>query len=116
MADLIDRISGASTLQIPPRPKINLHRFVAVERLYALGEWSRAEVAAEFDLQGNEAVQAGQLADVIDAQVGVNDKALYILRVESVCMCIEDSNDRLYHDVTGVVDKSQVYASLLIAG
>jgi hypothetical protein len=31
MADLIDRISGASAQMDPPRPKLNLHRFIAVE-------------------------------------------------------------------------------------
>ena len=42
MADLVDRISGAS---VPDRPKINLHRFMAAERLYALGEWTRLQLA-----------------------------------------------------------------------
>ena len=115
MADLIDRISGASILQIPPRPKINLHRFVAVERLYALGEWSRAEVAAEFDLQGDEATQGGALADNIDAQTGASAKTLYILRVESVCMCVEDGDDTLYHNPDGTIDKAQVYEDILIS-
>lgn len=113
MSDLIDRISGASE---PGRPKINLHRFVGVERLYAFGEWTRAQVATEFDLQGSEATQAGQLADQIDAQTGANNKALYILRAESVLMCIEAHEDRLYHDVNGAVNKSKVYEDLLITG
>ena len=111
MADLIDRISGES---VPDRPKINLHRFMAAERLYALGEWTRAELAAEFDLQGDEATQGATLADNIDAQVGAQDKALYILRVESVCMCIEDGQDTLYHS-GGVVDKAGVLEDLLFS-
>ncbi len=41
MADLIDRIAGTTE----DRPKINLHRLMALERLYALGEWTRAEIA-----------------------------------------------------------------------
>ena len=113
MADLIDRISGASE---PTRPKINLHRFMALERLYALGEWTRAQIATELDLQGAEATQAGQLADQIDGQVQVSNKALYILRVESVCMCIEDHEDTFYHNTDGTVDKAQVYSDLLITG
>lgn len=107
MADLIDRIAGTTE-----RPKINLHRFIAVERLYALGEWSRAQIAAEFDLQGDEATQASTLADKIDAQTGATNKTLYILRVESVCMCIEDGDDTLYH-VDGAVNKAKVYEDLL---
>jgi hypothetical protein len=111
MADLIDRISGES---LPDRPKINLHRFMALERLYALGEWSRAQIAAEFDLQGDEATQGAALADNIDAQTGASDKALYILRVESVCMCIEDGDDTLYH-AGGAVNKAQVLEDILIS-
>jgi len=111
MADLIDRISGEDDT----RPKINLHRFIAAERLYALGEWTRAQIAAEFDLQGAEATQGMQLADQIDAQTGAANKTLYILRVESVCMCVEDGSDGLYH-TGGVVNKSKVYEDILITG
>jgi len=111
MADLIDRISGQTD-----RPKINLHRFIGAERLYAFGEWTRVEIAAEFDLQGDEATQAGQLADVIDDNVQPVNKALYILRVESVCMCIEDGNDGLYHNPDGTINKALVYEDLLITG
>ena len=109
MADLVDRISGESGDE---RPKINLHRFMGVQRLYALGELTGAQIVAEFDLQGDEATQAAQLKTQIDAQVGVQDKALYILRVESVFMCLEDKDDTFYHDA-GVVDKAAVYAALL---
>jgi len=111
MADLIDRISGEAT----DRPKINLHRFIATERLYAFGEWTGAELVTEFDLQGDEATQAAQLKAQIDAQTGASNKALYILRVESVLMCIEDHDDTLYHS-GGAVNKAQVYEDLSIAG
>ena len=111
MADLIDRLSGETTT----RPKINLHRFMAAERLYAFGEWTRAQIATEFDLQGSEATQAGLLADKIDAAVGATNKTLYILRVESVLMCIEDHTDGLYH-LAGVVNKAKVYEDLQITG
>lgn len=112
MADLIDRIAG-TTLE---RPKINLHRFIGAERLYAFEEWTRADIAAEFDLQGNELTQAEQLADKIDSNVQPVNKALYILRVESVCMCLEDGEDRLYHNQDGSIDRPRVYEDLLITG
>ena len=112
MADLIDRIAGTDDT----RPKINLHRFMGAERLYALGEWTRAEIAAEFDLQGAEATQGGQLADKVDAQSNSQTKALYILRVESVCMCMEDGGDRLYHSADGTVNRAKVYEDLQITG
>lgn len=111
MADLIDRISGEDET----RPKINLHRFMAYERLYALGEWTRVQIGAALDLQGAEATQAGQIADQIDAQSNVTQKMIYIGRVESVCMCIEDHADTFYHS-GGVVNKAQVYSDLQITG
>lgn len=110
MADLIDRLSGESE---PTRPKINLHRFMAVERLYALGEWTRQQIASEFDLQGDEATQGGILADEIDAQTTANNKIIYILRCESVFMCVEDQNDTFYHS-GGTVNKAKVYEDLLL--
>lgn len=111
MADLIDRLSGEAV----DRPKINLHRFMAAERLYAFAEWTRIQIASEFDLQGTEATQASQIADNIDAQAGATNKILYIARVESVCMCLEDSTDGLYH-TSGTVNKTKVYEDLLITG
>jgi len=89
---------------------------MGAERLYALGEWSRSALAAEFGLEGAAATQANQLADQIDAQTGASNKALYILRVESVCMCVEDGGDRLYHNTDGTVNKAKVYEDILIAG
>lgn len=112
MADLIDRISGEAG---EARPKINLHRFMGVERLYAFGEWTKAEIATEFDLQGAEATQANQIATNIDSEVGAENKALYIARVESVFMCLEDRQDNFYHFL-GVVNKAKVYEDLQISG
>lgn len=109
MADLIDRISGDTD-----RPKINLHRFMGMERLYAFGEWTRSQISTEFDLQGDEATQAIALANKIDAETGATNKTLYILRVESVLMCLEDHSDTLYHNVDGTVNKTKVYEDLLI--
>jgi len=115
MADLIDRVAGTNGVVEAGR-KLNLHRFIAAERLYALGEWTRAQIATEFDLQGDEIVQATQLADKIDAQTGASNKTLYVLRVESVMMCLEDGSDRLYHSVDGSVNRAQVIEDLQIAG
>lgn len=112
MGDLIDRISGANSEE---RPKINLHRFMGVERLYAFGEWSRVQIGNEFDLQGSEATQATQIADNIDAQVGATNKIIYIARVESVFMCLEDWSDTFYHS-GGAVNKPKVYEDILITG
>jgi hypothetical protein len=114
MADLIDRLSGESLQLATPRPKINLHRWIAAQRLYAFGEWTGAEIATEFDLQGNEATQATTIKNNIDAQTGASNKALYILRVESVAMCIEDNDDGLYHDAQGMVDKTKVAEDIQI--
>ena len=111
MSDLIDRISGESTT----RPKINLHRIMAAERLYALGELTGAQIVNEFALQGDEVTQATQIKNNIDGQTGSSNKLIYIARVESVCMCIEDQTDTLYHS-NGTVDKAKVYEDLQITG
>jgi hypothetical protein len=107
--DLIDRISGESG---NVRPKINLHRFMGVQRLYAFGEWTRQQIATAFDLQGDEATQGIALADKIDAQADANAKSLYILRAESVFMCLEDGGDTFYHSGSAV-NKTKVYEDLL---
>ena len=111
MTDLIDRISGEDNT----RPKINLHRFMAYERLYAMGEWTRLEIASALDLQGAEAIQAGQIADKIDAASNLTNKIVYIARAESVCMAIEDHGDIFYH-AGGAVNKAKCYEDLQIAG
>jgi hypothetical protein len=110
MADLIDRISGDTD-----RPKINLHRFIAYERLYAMGEWSRSQIATEMDLQGAEATQAAQIADQIDGKANLGEKVIYIARVESVLMAVEDHQDTFYHSA-GSVNKAKCYEDLQIAG
>jgi len=116
MADLIDRISGADK----PR-KINLHRWIGVQRLYTAGEWTRAQIAAEFDIIGHadEERQAVQIADKIDSFTGGSgplNKVIYVGRIEGVMMCVEDHTDRLYHDVDGVLIKAKVFEDLQIAG
>jgi len=116
MADVIDRISGASVDMVPSRPKLNLHRFMGAERLYAFGEWTGAQIVTEFDLQGDELTQATQIKTNIDAASNATNKTLYILRVESVLMCLEDGDDRLYHNTDGSVNKAKVYEDLQITG
>jgi len=71
MADLIDRISGASLGMIPARPKINLHRLLGAWNLYATGYLTRLQIADEFDITGNtdEVRQAIQIADKLDARI-----------------------------------------------
>ena len=112
MADLIDRISGVDN---NTRPKINLHRFMGIERLYAFGEWTRLQISTEFNLEGEEATQAGQIADNIDAQTGASNKVLYVARVESVFMCLEDREDTFYHSGSAI-NKTKVYEDILITG
>jgi hypothetical protein len=74
--DLIDRFSG----EVDRTRKINSHRWIGVQRLYALGEWTRSQVADEFDITGHpdEVRQATQLANNIDAQFTVTSHALNI--------------------------------------
>ena len=107
MADLIDRLAGTGD-----RPKINLHRFMGAEQLYTLGEWTRAEIATEFDLQGDEATQGALLADSIDGNSTALNKLIYVMRVNSVLLCLEDGDDRLYHNEDGTVNRAKVYEDL----
>lgn len=111
MADLIDRISG----EVQIRPKINLHLFIGYERLYAMGEWTRLQIGAALDLQGAEAAQATQIADQIDGKATIGEKIIYIARVESVLMAVEDHGDTFYHS-GGVVNKTKCYEDLQITG
>ena len=108
MADLIDRISGES---FPDRPKINLHYFIGLWRLYVEGLWTRSEIAAALDLQGDEATQATALADNIDAEVGFADQIRQVLLVEAVGMALENNEDPLYH-TAGAVNKALVISHL----
>jgi len=116
MADLLDRLSGVGEQETPPRPSINLHRFMAAERLYALSLFTRAQLATEFDLIGLEATQAGQIADQIDANLTALLKTIYINRADAVLMCVNDVDDRLYHNPDGTVNKTSCFIDLLITG
>lgn len=112
MTDLLDRLSGLDDT----RPKINLHRFIGVERLYAMGEFSRTQIATEFNFQGAEITQATQIADNIDSKITLAEKVVYIARVESVCMCLEDALDTFYHSSPTALNKPKCYEDLQITG
>ncbi len=115
--DLIDRIAGTGDRS----RKINLHRWLGVQRLYTLAEWTRVQIGTEFDITGNvdEERQATQIADKIDSFGGGSgplNKVIYIGRLEGVFMCLEDSNDKLYHNGDGTVNKAKVFEDLQISG
>lgn len=103
MADLIDRLSGQTD-----RPKLPVHQFVAGLRLYAAALATRAEVAAAWDLQGDEATQATALADQVDLQTTAANKALYALRVDAVALLLEITEDTIYHNLDGTINKAKV--------
>ncbi len=117
MADLIDRIAGTGDRS----RKINLHRWMGVQRLYTVSEWTRAQIAVEFDIAGfpDEERQATQLADKIDSFTGGGgplNKVIYLGRAEGVFMCLEDSDDRLYHNTDGTLNRAKIFEDLQIAG
>jgi len=107
MADLIDRLSGQTT-----RPKLPVHQFVAGLRLYAAGLVTRQEIAAAWDLQGDEATQATNLANQVDAQTTAANKALYALRVDAVALLLEIGADTIYHNADGTINKTKVATAL----
>lgn len=115
MADLIDRIvyDAAQT----GRPAINMHRWVGVQRLYALSEWTAAQIGAEFDITGHadEERQATQIKTAIDALNSTN-RVIYLGRVEGVLYCAQDRDDRLYHNADGTLNKAKIFEDLQIAG
>lgn len=112
MADLIDRLSGASLLEDPPRPKIFQHQFFGGLRLYVIGKMTAAEAKQDFDLQGSELTQANLLVTEIDSRTGATAKILYVLQIEGVSMKLEDDTDTIYHDEFGAIDKTRVQADL----
>lgn len=108
MADLIDRLSGQTT-----RPKLPVHQFIAGLRLYAAGKATKAEIAAAWDLQGDEATQATALANVIDGKTAAN-KVPYALLVDAVALLLEVSEDTIFHNVDGTINKAKVKTVLEI--
>ena len=111
MADLIDRLAGTAT----DRPKLPVHQFIAGLRLYAAGLATKAEIAADWDLQGDEATQAAALATVVDGKGTAANKALYALQVDAVCMLLEHHQDHIVHNADGTVNKAKVKTLLGIA-
>lgn len=111
MADLIDRLAFHE--ELTGRPKISVHQFIGYLTLYALGLRTRSEIATSWDLQGEEATQAGYLADQIDAASGA-EKQVIALKVDAIALLLE-MRDPSYVD-TGqyppVIDKTAVKADL----
>lgn len=113
MTDLIDRLSGIDESGNRVEDKINLHYFMALERLYAAGEVTASEIVNAFVpiLTGDQVTQATQLKAQIDAETTREDKLAYILTAESVFMALEEGSDTIFHD-GGTVDKSKVVSVL----
>lgn len=112
MADLIDRLSGASFDLDPSRPKIPVHQFAAGLRLYALGKLTSSEAKLDFDLQGAELTQANLLIAELDTRIGADGKVIYVLQIEAVAMKLEVSDDTIYHNPDGTIDKTRVQLDL----
>lgn len=115
MADLIDRIAFDSFQT--GRPSINMHRWIGVQRLYALGEWTALEIGTEFDIIGHidEERQATQIKTVIDG-LNATNKMIYLGRVEGVLYCVQDRDDRLYHNADASLNKTKIFEDLQILG
>jgi hypothetical protein len=112
MADLIDRLSGASESEDPPRPQIKLHEFFSNLRLYAVGKMTAAETKVDLDLQGAELTQANLVIVELDTRVGATGKILYVLQTEAVATRLPDDSDTIYHNPDGTIDKTRVQADL----
>lgn len=110
MGDLIDRLSGESAEE--GRPKIQIEQFLAGFVLYSLGLKTKQEVAAAWGLLGQEATQATALVDMLDEQVGVSAKLIYLDRIRAISSLIEMGSDTLYHLPDNSVDKASVIADM----
>ena len=91
MADLLDRVQG-----VGDRPKLPVHQFRAAVYEYALGQLTRQQIATAFDLQGDEATQAGELADLVDAASTAIAKLSTCIAIENVLMLAEIPELGLY--------------------
>ncbi len=111
--DLIDRLSGASLSANPPRPKISIHQFAAAVRLYAAGVVTRAEIAQDWQLQGQESTDATAIANALDALPTTLQKIVFIERLVSVLYLVESPDDTIYHTTAGgAVNKARVKADI----
>lgn len=108
MVDLIDRMTFGS--EEIARPKISNHQFNAHMRLYSLGLRSRQEISDSWDLQGDEAVQAGTFADKIDSITGNDAKIAYVLQADAVSMLL-DMQHPDYVTASGI-NKTRVFNDL----
>ena len=112
MTDLIDRLSHeAGNLG---RWRIPVARFNSGLTLYALGVASAAQIAAGFDLQGNELTQAQAVRAVLDGKVLITAKFEYLQKLQAVVIRLADPNDTIFHDGGGNIDKAAVKSALEI--
>jgi hypothetical protein len=111
MADLFDRIAA-----IGDRPRIPMHQFVASMSLYALNEIpTAAEAFSNFDLIGDELIQAQSLVTTID---GIADLTLRMRHIEQTKSCfylVSIREDTVYHNENGSLNKTRISASTGIA-
>jgi len=108
MADLIDRMTFHE--HITGRPKLSNHAFNAYLILYALGLATRQEIVTAWDLEGDEAAQAGSLADEIDNQPDAHSKHRFVDRANAVAMLLDRQDFRYVSD--GIIDKPAVKVDL----
>lgn len=113
MTDLIDRLSGESKEHDPVRPKIPAHQFNAGLGLYVAGKITAAEAQQDFDLQGDELTQANALIAVYDGK-NTTQKLIYHEVVKAVAYKMEHSEDTIYHNPDGTIDKAAVAVDLEI--
>lgn len=92
MADLIDRLTFDE--DVTGRPKIAVHQFRGCLVLYTLGVMTRQEIVAEWDLQGDEITQAGEVADAIDAAQSADAKHNLVERFDSVALLLDIGSPR----------------------
>ena len=108
MTDLIDRVGGVDET----RPQLLVEQFIAGFKLYALGLKTKLQASQDWDLQGQEQVQANALADELDSRVGFAAKLQYLETIHAVFALIESPNDTIYHNQDGSINKALVQSDL----
>ena len=105
MTDLIDRIAGINDAE-----KINTHHFTSQYRLVAEGIRTGAEVVAEFNLIGQEIIDANAVLSELNSQSTVLKKIQYVLKMDAVFISIEAGDSRYWTD--DIANKSIIKADL----
>lgn len=106
MTDLFDQLAHRTI----DDNGVPIHNFIARLQLYALGVLTRAETVAGLGLTAESLVQAGQVADSIDAATGFQDKSVTVLRLEGVFILLGTLDPRYYDPVTDTIDRATVIA------